>query len=369
MTRSRTAAVDPVEGEAGWQFTDTIKRPERFGEAALHSIETCVDTGIPWVQGLPFTVHRWARNGGVLHRPQPPSGGTYFINWAVDSVRSRNSFFEHLHVESPSDTAVATKVAAGTNPNKSYVDLGVMVGELRELPQLAFKVGSDFIKGHAKNNLTIEFGLKPLLSDIRKMFEFQKSFDRRLKNINTLADTGRLSRRMSLGSSSNSTVLKDYPVQSYGRFITRDVHVKTTETVWGHVTWTLVKELPSLPSARQDLASKALFGQTLDLVTLWELLPWSWLIDWFSNAGELISLTRGIIPATHGAVSVMRHKKTTYSFDDYTLPDGTGALTSCEVLVETKSRVPVSPALEAQLPFLTNRQMSILGSIALTRMR
>jgi hypothetical protein len=42
------------------------------------------------------------------------------------------------------------------------------------------------------------------------------------------------------------------------------------------------------------------------LATAWELCPWSWLIDWCTNYGDIIAATRNAIPVTYSDVAIMR---------------------------------------------------------------
>jgi hypothetical protein len=40
---------------------------------------------------------------------------------------------------------------------------------------------------------------------------------------------------------------------------------------------------------RAHLASKLVFGLDITPQTLWEMTPWSWAIDWVTNAGDVLS--------------------------------------------------------------------------------
>lgn len=110
-------------------------------------------------------------------------------------------------------------------------------------------------------------------------------------------------------------------------------------------------------------------GGTVDLATLWELLPWSWLIDWFSNVGAFLAARRNILGWVPGQCFTMTH--TVLGVDhriDLTGSSFKGTMTTPNFVRETKSRtvgVPVLP--EAQLPILNLKQIGILASLAILR--
>lgn len=362
MTRVRSR-IDTGSG-GYWNWTHEPD-PNKTIEELITLHERCEDVAEGYRPGMPLLITRWSREGGVIHRPPPIHDGiAYFIHYVADAVRT-NHWSGHIATGAPSDAGAATIVATRTSPSRAHVDVGVLAAELRELPKLAFSVGNNIIKNLARNHLTASFGLAPLMNDIKRMFEFQESLDKRLKDLRKLANEGSLSRTQSVGTYSATSFDRQYPMQSVGKFITADVTGNTTEKVWGHITWIPHDNFPTLPSAQQALAEKAIFGKTIDLATIWELIPWSWLLDWFGNAGDLIQLTRNIVPAGHGPIQIMRHKRTVYTTPEIGLNTKDGSMSACAVTIESKQRSPASPALDATLPVLTAQQMSILGAISL----
>jgi hypothetical protein len=60
---------------------------------------------------------------------------------------------------------------------------------------------------------------------------------------------------------------------------------------WGTVTWGLKGEnvLPVDELSRFNMAIKVVFDlNEIDAATLWDLIPFSWLIDYFTNVGDLL---------------------------------------------------------------------------------
>jgi hypothetical protein len=72
------------------------------------------------------------------------------------------------------------------------------------------------------------------------------------------------------------------------------------------------KFLNGLVAGTADLGHEA-------LVTFWELMPWSWLIDWCTSYGDILAATRNAIPVTWSKVAIMRETISKRIFYDYDL--------------------------------------------------
>jgi len=123
--------------------------------------------------------------------------------------------------------------------------------------------------------------------------------------------------------------------------------------------------------ARHALEAKKLLGISLTPETLWNLAPWSWTVDWFSNAGDVISNVSDW--ATDGLVMrygyLMEHSivKDTY------LMNGTGSksVPSCpplQLVTETKLRKRANPfGFGLTWNGLSAVQLAILGALGISR--
>jgi hypothetical protein len=87
------------------------------------------------------------------------------------------------------------------------------------------------------------------------------------------------------------------------------------------------------------------------------------MVDWFSSVGNYLMSQRNIIPATHYDLSIMRHTEIENSFQDQIKPTAGISSNGGLVKYEVKSRKPASASISAHLPYLTLRQLSILGSL------
>ena len=114
-------------------------------------------------------------------------------------------------------------------------------------------------------------------------------------------------------------------------------------------------------------ALKVVNGNMIDFETIYNLLPWSWLIDYFTNLGDFISAGRNKVEARHDSVIIMRDTKTSVSVNGSQTNDGRVKCTPIENRRRTYTRDPATPQLSAHLDFLTVSQTSILGSLSVIK--
>lgn len=290
---------------------------------------------------------------------------------------SQRLFPTHLSVPGvPSIAVAATTALARTNPGRAVVSAPVFIGELRDLPH-ALRSAGDFVrdlrKVGAKNSsgqyLAWQFGWKPLFDDLRKVIQFQDSVDKRAKELARLYDRGGLKRRIELGqysahSESNSTI-----ESTLGSLITTRMSTDTTVRRWATVRWRPTK-VPTVITdlVLRKLARKAVFGLSIQAEDAWNLMPWTWLSDWFLNIGDFLEAYNNRIPAQASLVNVMTETKTlrTWRRTDSHIWARGGNSSSERV---TRRRDLSFGGIGADFQFLTGRQLSILGALAITRTR
>jgi len=110
-------------------------------------------------------------------------------------------------------------------------------------------------------------------------------------------------------------------------------------------------------------------GLTVDLSTVWQIMPWSWLVDWGGNLGTFLKANRNIIPAQLTQCCVMLHTLTEWDSPGLSgIKNSTPySLEPIKIQRESKTRTSVSPSVTAQFPFLSGNQVGILASLATTR--
>jgi len=117
------------------------------------------------------------------------------------------------------------------------------------------------------------------------------------------------------------------------------------------------------------LARDLTFGMNaITAKQIWDAIPWTWLIGWFSNADEFLQAHSNAIPLVHSTPCIMTHAITKTSWirtDTNTVYEGGYG----DAAYETKTRVMNGGTLSASIPFLNGRQLSILAALAIQRKR
>jgi hypothetical protein len=294
--------------------------------------------------------------------PGPISGRRY-VNMQPDYIRTIGSVYQHLPIPGkPSDNMLGAKLLAETNPSRPVIDLPIAVYELREIPQLLKKEGDDIIRRGASLNLKYQFGIKPLVNDLVTLLNFSDEVAKRDKELAALQRSGlRRKRNLYQGENQGQTLRTVHSTDKFNIDVLSDV--TTSTKIWGFTVWK--SENPGLMAGdRRALARKAVLGLTVDFSTAWNAIPWSWLVDWCSNVGDILVATRNTVGAVHGPVWIMEKvdsfAKTSYPDDPY-VSEGTWT-------IDTKLRRRVyNVSVDSHLPILNGRQLSILGSIGVTR--
>jgi hypothetical protein len=272
----------------------------------------------------------------------------------------------------------AWEILAETNPSLPHVSVPTAIGELKDLPSLFKDWGGDLLKKVAKGYISWRWAIKPMLRDIQRLFDFQRAVDIRLHELKRLQNEGFIRKRTGLGDSAihipktTYTLIESSPGWYYGK---RDALY--TEKLWGTVQWNIDPAfvLPKTADGMADLANRLTFGITKweALATAWELLPWSWLVDWFVGIGDTISANNNTLPLTHSRMCLMRTLTSESKW--HSLTGGSSWITHSGEYVEKQTELfryanittllPFS--VTTDLPFLDKGKWSILGALAVLR--
>lgn len=301
-------------------------------------------------------------------------GSIYTQPWTQEAVMMPGQY---------SNVQLAQMALANLNPNRPNVDLPVSIVELRELPELLRDAGrilfknNHLVKRAAKANLVAQFGIVPIVSDIGTLLDFTELVARReadLRRMNTVKPI-RIKRKITQQHWA-------YTWANYEGWNTNATGSTTTGKV--NLTYAITKEywysvrarLSVLLSEReiQSHAFRIMMGtDTGSLKQVWELLPWSWLIDWFTNMGDILAAYRGGLPFEYEGLCLMA--KTDYHAT-VTFPNGLPPGLSTDVdspqgnsIRKQRTPIPVVWAFpQFRLPYLTNGQLSILSSLLTLRL-
>lgn len=312
--------------------------------------------------GQPLNIRKVRQTGGIIN-----GNGTFsteFQNYRADAlqdVASALGFWIGVDGE-PGLGESAAKLLADTNPSRPVVDLPLYLFELKDIPGMLRNEGDTFLRSAAHANLSWQFGWAPLLNDLKNLFDFHDQVEKRSAELRNLYDSG-LRRKRKVWSGVHHYSETRY-LQSDGMFIPARYDTACAIEHIGFVKWFPTTLPPRSNTELRSLARRAVLGLTIDLSTAWNAIPWSWLVDWCSSTGDFIAAHRNIIPAEHGPIQMMRHS----AFEANTkIHQYNPNISDHYLWVEGKERHIVTPTISAHLPFLSLRQLSILGSIGVTR--
>lgn len=280
-------------------------------------------------------------------------------------------------IDSVEREALAVDVLARTNPSRPAVMLPSAIGELKDLPSLIKQTGRGLFGAAAEANLKYRFGIAPMMNDIRKLTRFVDLSNQRFRELKKLQKHKAIRKRLSLEYEQVTSPPESVILHSQGAFITGSRQNVYTRKAWATVEWKLDPG-SDIPSQSDDqlmkLARRTVTGVTTygAAETAWELLPWSWLADWFGNVGEFIASRNNTVPCTWGRIAYMATTKGTavIQIDPTSVPPGVALSGQIRMWVTRKRRyplIPISPIPLPSLPILDLGKLSILASLATLR--
>lgn len=261
----------------------------------------------------------------------------------------------------------------------------VLLGQLQDYRNL----GSEY--------LNVVFGWKPFVADVRKMYNLWAKVDKQLAQI--VRENGKWVRRKATVSDDRTVTQTswafDYAYYDVygappnwwggtGRSVVSVVK-RTREKVWFAGSFRYY--IPDMTSSQWDRRARAaLFGALPTPDVLYEVLPWSWLVDWFSNVGDVVA---NVSPNAVDNLAmrysfIMRHVTATTDWSSHSYhpardtggdprfrskwPAVDAVFTTSETL-ETKSRVGGGNpfGLNVQLASLSSGQLAILAALGISR--
>jgi len=381
-----------------WEYTPGSASP-------ITSIETTRSRGHGWPSAKPgqtdlggdFTTHKvlsvessfWGSTSGV-GRGYSYEGNELAVSpyRAMDTALSLSAPNSETHLRTKGTTAIARSIP--TNP---VADAGTFIGELKSgLPKL---VGRELFKTKMKDYrkvgseyLNVEFGWKPLISDLQKFGEAAIQSEKIVAQLHR--DSGKnVRRKFTFPDESVTTVgteksalaycngLSVYPYCFYsttgtGLTVTTEVTTKT----WFSGCFTYHVNLGNtLPDrlARQAAEARKLYGVELTPATVWNLAPWSWIVDWQGTTGDVLhNVSRfaqdGLV-MRYGYIMQEKTAKVSYTLGHWgRLNRSPRQDLNLTVTARSKVRRRATPfGFGFDMTALTGRQSAILGALGISR--
>lgn len=292
-------------------------------------------------------------------------------------------------------------------PGKPVVSLGQTLAELRDTPHAVKRMLMSFKQAYKSRRRSVNpgplstgggaylawsFGWKPFLKDLTDWMDSIQKLDSQIAQLRR--DNGKRIRRggklfSTTNSSTVNTGLATYGgLAGYYSVLFAKRETIETEKVWFRGSFRYY--IPGLddPKWGRLRAIRRLWGLEMTPDLVYELMPWSWLVDWFADVGSLVSnLTSQIndnLVADYAYLMRSTEKKVTSDLGILAtlwigyMSAGTYGVrverkpcfSTCVYTQTTKTRVAASPfGFGLDLSALSPYQISILSALGLSRLR
>lgn len=386
MARTRSRTIGVVPGGSYWSPSQS------FSKSDVYAVdEVCEDElGFPDPHPLlltkrgmtTYTPFNWRRFQGFSLVEEFKD---YRLGWAETPLR----FPPHRVVAGvPSDSASVTSTLARTNPATPSLRLPVSLFELREVPRLLqyllwtqmgrkarLAVNSRYLEKASGlyretsvpgNYLSWEFGIEPIISDIKRLLDFDSAIADKMSNLAQLYRKGGLRRKTILYEGQSYGADPSAPMNSVLTTIFGRKTTLTTVTKWGVVRWKPSSAPPTTLDEYRSLARSLVFGFSKhNISAFWHAMPWTWLTDWFFDVGEYFDASTGRLLSRPGQVSIctLTHTVEHWQPDLSTKAGASGGGGSTFRTTKQRSiHAPVA-TVTAHIPILGAWEVSILGSL------
>lgn len=293
----------------------------------------------------------------------------YGTNYSDCSVQNRSGYQYCPDAAGYDSQFWVTKALANMNPSKPLVDLPLFLFELKDFPRMLKDLGR-VLQGRAKpadvpnGHLAYVFGWAPLVSDLLKLLKLQQSIEERKRYLQRLERGTRLKRNLFQGEVQRVRQVDGYTISG----VTADVEIIEHLKVWFTANAKLKIPLTNA-DLEEDRLIRLLLGATPAASTLWNAVPWSWLVDYFVNVGDTLEAQRGWIPFSTTRMCVMAHSIVQSNLTRIRVTVPTLSVSDSGMLTEVKRRTVVANPMPwlTYDPFLSVSQMAILTSLVVSR--
>jgi len=366
-------------------------RNDNFEGGHPLTVEICYDdtSPPPYHEDNPLNIHKIytdpLRINGRVYKLRPDGSidiesvlenysGYWCDNWrdAWSSVKSKHHEIDSDDFRNQLTIDAVSNIIDTVEPD---VDILNFLYEMREFPRMLKDIGDTLLRGdfRAPNwHLAVEFGWKPLISDLRKLTDFQEKVNRRLKYLDKLSK-GKVSLRRTL--SNDKGVPWGTPWLHIHDVVQIESHKAYSRKSW-YTARVSSDKVPDLYADRVKMARDLAYNTKLRPSTVWNSIPWTWLIDWFTNLGTYIKIGNNSLDMRWEKLNVMTYQNAWQSGEVIGINPGYSPMYNQHELtgnysfrVESKMRHQAAslPFEFLKVGFLTSRQFSILGSLALAR--
>lgn len=379
----------------------------------------CIDEthpGPPFKTGGPLDILKHIYpTPGINHSPSTwKTAGIYEYRTGFENLVPLRKFYGITDInESLLGWSNAELIGLGTEGWKraTYLrpnlDLNQTIGEMRDLRKQFVNVHrslknlfhSAAYAGGVKNAKTImkelssgyltwEFGISPILSDLRSLRTAHEHAEKRIKHLKRMSGRGAKHRRVDLlddtfsdawsGTISVQPITPTVPSQNMvdnAANYPRTEEVVRTRKLWLEGKFGYYIPVVDSPEWRHRMLIRQGYGIDLSTIgllrTLYQLTPWSWLADWALSTGDILA---NMVSIHHyGAYSeyayIMGEDKCVYNTTYELRPQTGGTIPVPGTFISVrKQRLAASPfGFGLTFQNLSNWQLSILAALGLSK--
>jgi len=352
---------------------------------SLSRTDTCSDShGLPIVDtGFDSTAYS---NGGIsatgsAFKGAPASLFEYkFDKYPVGTVLPSIAIRDPIAAKS----GWLLDLVAGTNPSRPVQtpltlaqDLIQIPSQLREAGKLIRKPRSQMSPKEVANHyLCAQFGWAPLIEDVKQLLDLQLLILKRNETIARLYSAAGLRRHLKFeedtktfeGFTNLATFSGGGDVNAYYSGVVK-------RNNWGSIHWRPTSPPLYHPDDRKwnALSRRIVLGLTVEGMAkgVWDVIPWTWMIGWFSNVGKYLYAYSNTVPAEHGTGCLMRQSEITITGSHMTYGTGvTGNIALSGSVTWTHKTRTVSGVVTPgfNVPYLDTFRLSILAALFAQRL-
>lgn len=372
----------------GYQVTDTQNTHWRTLKNSWVARAAHLDVGTNFYTYRPFGHHEKKFSGLV-------NSGNYFFEGDLVAAHIPSNVPKSTGL-SPGERAELVRRGATAikrcSPLNPVVDGATALGEFRKdglakLPglELLRSKGKHLTQKAGSEYLNVEFAVKPLISDLKGLYKAAGQSEKLISQLHR--DSGKLIKRSYVfpTESTTTTTIKTgnlgVPVPALVSWWYRPGSWTRTETTVVtkdyKFTGAFTYHLPTDESAMSKMKVMAmeanrLYGARISAETLYNLTPWSWALDWFSNTGDILhnvssACLDGLVIA-YGYIQCHTTSVTTVTCEG---PGFFASMPRKYVTTygfESKARVKASPfGFGLDPAAFTERQWAIVGALGMTK--
>ncbi len=205
---------------------------------------------------------------------------------------------------------LAVKLLERTNPFRTEFSVPVFIKELVEIA-LMFRLAASSFAGYVGGQyLNYRFGWVAFVDDIKTLSTITEELEHRIRELVSLQKHGGLRRKISLDATALSGSISNFPTNSTWGFQCR-VQMNWSKEIHftGSVRWVPTRDFSEdlRKLSVVNLAFRKVFDlETIDPETVWQMIPFSWLVDYFADIGGYLAATNGAAKLLPYDICIMR---------------------------------------------------------------